>query len=88
MCQQKAFGVPRALISQFFAAVMEAIFSPHLMFWWAPPDIKVQNLSLGVNLGWNLVTMKRIPIIFLLSIDLQWPFHLMGEVHLTHPLIA
>lgn len=26
MCQQKAFGVPRALISQFFAAVMEAIF--------------------------------------------------------------
>lgn len=26
MCQQKAFGVPQALISQFFAAVMEAIF--------------------------------------------------------------
>lgn len=82
MCQQKAFGVPRALISQFFAAVMEAI-SPHLMLWWAPPDIKVQNLSLGVHLGCNLVTMKKIPVIFLLSIDLQWPFHLMGEVGLV-----
>lgn len=81
MCQQKAFGVPWALISQFFAAVMEAIFP--LIWWWAPPDIKVQNLSLGVNLGCNLVTMKKIPVIFLLSIDLQWPFHLMGEVGLV-----
>lgn len=58
-------------------------FSPHLMLWWAPPDIKVQNLSLGVHLGCNLVTMKKIPVIFLLSIDLQWPFHLMGEVGLV-----
>lgn len=58
-------------------------FSPHLMLWWAPPDIKVQNLSLDVNLGCNLVTMKKIPVIFLLSIDLQWPFHLMGEVGLV-----
>lgn len=58
-------------------------FPPHLMLWWAPPDIKVQNLSLGVHLGCNLVTMKKIPVIFLLSIDLQWPFHLMGEVGLV-----